>query len=83
MVGIPDQLRAEIDVATRTNRPGNRYYADDSEIRDELRTAEFHLRHVVMPEKHSAIYVATTGIGPEPATPFDDRLVAAEALGRS
>ncbi len=57
-VGIPDSLRETIDPSSKLNKPGNRYYADEAEIKTELEAAGLELEEVIHPEDHSAIFIA-------------------------
>jgi len=56
MHGVPPQL--EIDPITRTNKPGNRYYAFDQEIKSELDVAGFKMVDVSYPEDYCLIITA-------------------------
>jgi hypothetical protein len=56
MIGLPDSLRGEVDMKTRINRPGNRYYAEDEEIQAELKEAGFEIAEILYPEPYVGIY---------------------------
>ncbi len=58
MIGFPDGLKGTVDPDTRINIPGNRYYAEDGEIQNELKNAGFTIKRTEYPEDYSAIYMA-------------------------
>lgn len=62
MIGIPPQLAEQVDATTKQNKPGNRYYADEEEIKNEIAGAGMELEHVVHPEEFSAIFVVSPNI---------------------
>ncbi|MGZ3711307.1 MAG: class I SAM-dependent methyltransferase [Bdellovibrionota bacterium] len=57
-IGIPETIAATVDPQTKLNKRGNRYYADEEEIKAEIIAAGFELEEVIHPEKNSAIFVA-------------------------
>ncbi len=57
MVGIPASEAATVDPVTKLNKPGNRYYASEEEIRAEIEAAGMELEDVIHPEENSAIFV--------------------------
>ncbi len=57
MVGIPAQLEAHLDRTSRTNRPGNRYYAELDEVWHEVEHAGMSIAGVVQVMEHDAIFV--------------------------
>jgi 2-polyprenyl-3-methyl-5-hydroxy-6-metoxy-1,4-benzoquinol methylase len=57
IIGIPEKLNASIDPVTKQNKPGNRYYADENQIKDEAIASGFELEEVLHPEENSAIFV--------------------------
>ncbi len=57
MIGIPADLASTINPSTKLNKPGNRYYADEEEIKSEILAAGFELEEVIHPEDFSAIFV--------------------------
>ncbi len=61
MVGIPDHLSNEIDRVSRVNRPGNRYYAEPEEIREELRRHGFSILTEHQAHQHDIILTAQAG----------------------
>ena len=58
MIGLPEIFKGIVDPVTRINTPGNRYYAEDEEIQNELKSAGFKIKETIYPEDHSAIYLA-------------------------
>ncbi|MFC1745243.1 class I SAM-dependent methyltransferase [Candidatus Riflebacteria bacterium] len=56
MHGVPVGL--EIDTVSRINKPENRYYAYDYEIKSEIESVEFTIIETSYPEKHSVIFVS-------------------------
>lgn len=58
MIGLPEIFKGIVDPTTRINTPGNRYYAEDQEIQDELKNAGYKIKETIYPEDHSAIYLA-------------------------
>jgi 2-polyprenyl-3-methyl-5-hydroxy-6-metoxy-1,4-benzoquinol methylase len=57
LVGIPENLVSSINPATKQNKPGNRYYAEEGEIIAESAAAGFELEEKYHPENNSAIFV--------------------------
>ncbi len=60
MIGLPASVKNTVEMKTRINKPGNRYYAEDAEIQRELRSSGFKITQVLYPEDHIAVYKATT-----------------------
>ena len=58
MIGLPESFKGIVDPVTRINIPGNRYYAEDNEIQNELKSAGFRIKKVIFPEDYSAVYLA-------------------------
>ncbi len=57
MIGIPADVAGEVDPVTKLNKPGNRYYASEDEIKAEIEKAGMELEDVLHPEDNSAIFV--------------------------
>jgi ABC-type transport system substrate-binding protein len=58
MIGLPESHVAFADLETKINKPGNRYYADDEEIQQELNQAGFTIETTLYPEDYSGVYLA-------------------------
>lgn len=58
MIGLPEALMPHVDPETRVNRPHNRYYAMDEEIRAELVRAGFSVTRAERPHPNVGVYVA-------------------------
>jgi len=69
MIGLPESLGDNVNPVTRVNIPGNRYYAEDEGIRDELKSADFEIERIIYPENNSGIYLSKK-ILPLPGTVF-------------
>lgn len=61
-IGVAPALADTVDPVTKQNKPGNRYYADEEEIKAELTAAGFEVEEVLHPEDFSAIFVASPQI---------------------
>jgi 2-polyprenyl-3-methyl-5-hydroxy-6-metoxy-1,4-benzoquinol methylase len=57
-IGIPAKLTDSVDANTKQNKRGNRYFAEEQEIKDEIIAAGFEIEEVIHPENNSAIFVA-------------------------
>ena len=57
MAGVPPALMDSIDPATKQNKPGNRYYAEESEIEAEISAAGFGVVQKLQPEPYSVIFL--------------------------
>jgi len=57
MIGLPEIFKGIVDPTTRINIPGNRYYAEDREIQNELKSAGFKIKKIEYPEDYSAVYL--------------------------
>jgi hypothetical protein len=60
MIGLPESVKETVNIESRINKPGNRYYAEYAEIQSELLSAGFALKEILYPEPHVAIYRAST-----------------------
>ncbi len=58
MIGIPESLADSIDPIKKTNKPKNRYYAEDMEIQNEIIQTGFAIEKVIYPEDNCGIYLA-------------------------
>ncbi len=58
MVTIPKSLAGTIDPETKTNKPRNRYYADENEIEEELKAVNFKIIKQAKPEQYVNFYLA-------------------------
>ena len=57
-IGIPSAHADAIDPVTKQNKLGNRYFAEEEEIKAEIIAAGFEVVEVLHPEPNSAIFVA-------------------------
>ena len=62
IIGVPPDLAEQVDAVSKQNKPGNRYYASEEEIRSEIAAAGMELEHTTHPEEHSAIFVVSPNI---------------------
>jgi|GEM_PF-5244963 len=62
MVGIPSSESGDVDAKTKLNKPGNRYYASEDEIKAEILEAGMELEDVLHPEDNSAIFIVGSAI---------------------
>ena len=57
MIGVPNNLKDQINQETRLNKPKNRIYLEDEQIQTELKAAGFVMESVIYPKDNYAQYL--------------------------
>lgn len=61
-IGVPPEFASAVDPKTKLNKLGNRYFANEEEVKAEIAAAGFELEEVIHPDEFSAIFVASPKI---------------------